>query len=64
MGYSDGCTFKMGVTICKRDIPFTEAARLLATGETLLLTDFVSKNGKRFKAKLVLKGGDVGFKFE
>jgi len=64
MGYSDGCTFKMGVNICKRDIPFTEAARLLATGETLLLTDFVSKNGKRFKAKLVLKGGDVGFKFE
>ncbi len=64
MGYSDGCTFKMGVTICKRDIPITEAARLLATGETLLLTDFVSKNGKRFKAKLVLKGGDVGFKFD
>ena len=64
MGYSDGCTFKMGVNICKRDIPITEAARLLATGETLLLTDFVSKTGKRFKAKLVLKGGDVGFKFD
>ena len=64
MGYSDGCTFKMGVNICKRDIPIAEAARLLATGETLLLTDFVSKTGKRFKAKLVLKGGDVGFKFD
>ena len=64
MGYSDGCTFKMGVNICKRDIPITEAARLLATGETLLLTDFVSKTGKRFKAKLVLKNGDVGFKFD
>ena len=64
MGYSDGCTFKMGVNICKRDIPITEAARLLATGETALLTDFVSKTGKRFKAKLVLKNGDVGFKFD
>ena len=64
MGYSDGCTFKMGVTICKRDIPISEAARLLATGETALLTDFISKNGKRFKAKLELKGTDVAFKFE
>ena len=64
MGYTDGCAFKMGVNICKRDIPISEVARLLATGETLLLTDFVSKNGKRFKAKLVLKNGEVGFKFD
>ena len=63
MGYSDGCGFKMGVNICRRDIPISEAARLLATGETALLTDFVSKNGKRFKAKLVLKDGEVTFKF-
>ena len=54
----------MGVTICKRDIPISEAARLLATGETAILTDFVSKNGKRFKGKLVLKDGEVSFKFE
>ena len=64
MGYSDGCNFKMGVSICRRDIPITEAARLLATGETATLTDFVSKNGKRFKAKLVLKNGEVGFRFD
>ena len=64
MGYSDGCTFKMGVTICKRDIPISEVSRLLATGETALLTDFISKNGKRFKAKLVIKDGDVTFKFD
>ena len=63
MGYSDGCAFKMGVTICRRDIPISEVSRLLATGETALLTDFVSKNGKRFKAKLVLKDGEVTFKF-
>ena len=64
MGYSDGCNFKMGVNICRRDIPIAEAARLLATGSTALLTDFVSKNGKRFKAKLVLKDGEVTFSFD
>lgn len=64
MGYTDGCAFKMGVSICKRDIPISEVSRLLATGETGLLTDFVSKNGKRFKAKLVLKNGEVSFKFD
>lgn len=64
MGYSDGCTFKMGVNICRRDIPISEAARLLATGSTALLTDFVSKNGKRFKAKLVLKDKEVTFSFD
>ena len=64
MGYYDGCNFKMGVSICRRDIPISEAARLLATGSTALLTDFVSKNGKRFKAKLVLKDGEVTFSFD
>ena len=64
MGYSDGCNFKVGVNICKRDIPISEVARLLATGETALLTDFISKNGKRFKAKLVYKDGEVVFKFD
>ena len=64
MGYSDGCEFKMGVNICKRDIPISEVSRLLATKETGLLTDFISKNGKRFKAKLVLKDGEVTFKFD
>ena len=64
MGYSDGCNFKMGVSICRRDIPIFEASRLLATGETATLTDFISKTGKRFKAKLVLKDGEVTFKFD
>ena len=64
MGYSEGCGFKMGVSICRRDVPISEAARLLATGKTALLTDFVSKNGKRFKAKLVLKDGEVVFSFD
>ena len=64
MGYADGCTFKMGVRICRRDVPISEVARLLATGKTATLTDFVSKNGKRFKAKLVFKDGEVVFSFD
>ena len=64
MGYSDGCTFKMGITMCKRDIPISEVSRLLATGSTALLSDFVSKNGKRFKAKLTLENGTVVYKFD
>jgi hypothetical protein len=64
MGYSEGCTFKMGVNICHRDIPISEAARLLATGETAILTGFVSKTGRLFKGKLTIKDKEVVFKFD
>ncbi len=63
MGYAEGCTFKLGVNICRRDIPISEVTRLLSTGQTGMITDFISKNGKRFKAKLVLKDGAVVFDF-
>ncbi len=63
MGYTEGCKFKVGISICRRDIPISEVSRLLETGETGLITDFVSKNGKRFKAKLVLKEGVATFSF-
>jgi DNA topoisomerase-3 len=39
--------------------------KLLATGRTDLLTQFVSKKGRRFKAYLVKTAeGKVGFEFE
>ncbi len=63
MGYNDGCKFKMGINICKRDIPISEVRRLLATGETAKLNRFISKKGKFFEAKLVLKDGEVVFDF-
>ncbi len=63
MGYSDGCEFKMGISICKRDIPITEVRRLLAEGATAKLGGFISKRGKLFSAKLVLKDGEVVFDF-
>ena len=63
MGYSEGCKFKMGVTICQRDIPINEVRRLLATGSTAKLSGFISKKGKLFSGKLVLKDGEVSFGF-
>ncbi len=64
MGFADGCEFKMGVNICKRDIPINEARRLLATGSTARLSGFISKKGKLFGGRLVLKDGAVSFSFD
>ncbi len=62
-GFKNGCEFKMGVKICRRDIPKDEAVRLLSTGSTARIRGFVSKTGKRFDARLVLKDGSVAFDF-
>ena len=64
MGYNDGCSFKMGVSICQRDIPISEVRRLLATGKTAKLSGFVSKKGKYFSGGLVLDKGEVKFTFD
>ena len=64
MGYADGCQFRIGLNICRRDIPIAEVQRLLATGSTAKLDGFISKNGKRFAAKLVVKDGAAVFSFE
>ena len=63
MGFEDGCTFRVGVNICKRDIPISEVRRLLAEGATDTMTSFISKNGKYFKARLILKDGNAVFDF-
>jgi hypothetical protein len=63
MGYGDGCKFKMSISICKREIPISEARRLIATGSTEKLNRFISKKGKFFEARLVLKDGEVAFDF-
>ena len=64
IGYADGCNFTMGVNICRRDIPITEARRLLAEGRTAKLLGFVSRKGKRFGARLEIKEGEVVFAFD
>ncbi len=64
MGYKEGCDFRIGLTICKKTIPILEIKRLLATGESAKLSGFVSKNGKLFSGKLVLKDNTVVFSFD
>ena len=63
MGYGTGCEFRVGITICKKTIPKTEVMRLLATGSTAKMRGFISKTGKSFEAKLVLKDGAAVFDF-
>ena len=63
MGFEEGCSFRVGVNICKRDIPISEVRRLLAEGATETMTSFISKNGKYFKARLILKDGNAVFDF-
>jgi DNA topoisomerase-3 len=60
------CGFRMGKTILQQPIAAEQVRKLLETGKTDLLTDFVSNKTKRkFSAKLVLdKSGKVGFEFE
>ena len=61
--FDDGCKLRLGVNICKRDIPIDEVRRLLTEGSTGVITSFISKNGRYFKARLVLKDGNVVFDF-
>ena len=63
MGYKEGCDFRIGLTICKKTIPIIEIKRLLATGESIKMSGFISKNGKMFSGKLVLKDKKVEFSF-
>ena len=63
MGFEDGCKFRVGVNICRRDIPISEVRRLLAEGATAPINSFISKNGKYFTARLVLKDGNAVFDF-
>ena len=64
MGYKDGCGFRIGLSICKKTVPIGELRRLLATGSTEKLRGFISKTGKPFEGRLVIKDGAVVFKFD
>ena len=64
MGYNDGCTFRVGINICKKTIPISEIRRLLAEGRTSKISGFISKNGKRFEGRLVIKDGSAVFNFD
>ena len=61
------CDFKSGKIILQQPVERDEMTRLLATGKTALLENFVSnKTRRKFKAFLAWDGkeGKVGFEFE
>src|SRR5438876_11280018 len=57
------CKFKLTKTILGLDIPKEQAQKLLTTGKTDLLDNFISKRGRPFSAYLKLEDGKVGFEF-
>ncbi len=63
LGFEKGCDFRVGINICKKSIPIAEVRRLLSEGSTAKLQGFISKNGKPFDGRLVLKDGAAVFDF-
>ena len=64
VGASRRCDFRSGRVILQQPVEPEQMRKLLATGRTDLLTGFVSRRGRRFKAFLVrTPAGKVGFEF-
>ena len=59
----NGCAFTIWMNICSKTISTTVCRQLLEKGETEKLSGFISKNGKPFSAKLVLKDGKATMEF-
>jgi len=65
VGAARSCDFRSGKMILQQTVERAQMQKLLETGRTDLLTAFVSKKGRRFKAFLVkTPEGRVGFEFE
>jgi DNA topoisomerase-3 len=65
VGPGKSCDFRSGRMILQQPIEREQMKKLLATGRTDLLTDFVSKKGRKFKAFLVKNpDGKIGFEFQ
>ncbi|MGH8640455.1 MAG: DNA topoisomerase III [Burkholderiales bacterium] len=65
VGADRSCDFRSGKMILQQSVEREQMQKLLATGRTDLLTRFISKRGRPFKAYLAkTKEGRVGFEFE
>ncbi|MCX6993476.1 MAG: DNA topoisomerase III [Kiritimatiellaeota bacterium] len=63
VGAKRTCTFRCGTVILKQIVDKTQLVKLLTTGKTDLLTRFISRKGRPFRAYLVVRDGQVGFEF-
>jgi DNA topoisomerase-3 len=65
VGPARSCDFRSGKMILQQHVERAQMQKLLATGRSDLLTQFVSRKGRRFKAYLAKTAeGRVGFEFE
>jgi DNA topoisomerase-3 len=65
VGQGKTCDFRSGRMILQQPIEREQMQKLLATGRTDLLTNFVSKKNRKFKAFLVKQpDGKIGFEFQ
>jgi DNA topoisomerase-3 len=65
LGPQRTCDFRSGRMILQQPIERDQMKKLLETGRTDLLTGFVSKKGRKFKAFLVKQpDGKIGFEFQ
>ncbi len=60
----EGCSFRIGLRICRRAISPQEVKQIIDTGRTEVLEGFISKNNRRFPCALVLRDGKVVFDME
>jgi DNA topoisomerase-3 len=65
VGKERSCDFRSGRMILQQPVERAQMQKLLATGRTDLLVNFVSRKGRKFKAFLVkTPEGKVGFEFQ
>ena len=61
---TSACKFRMGKSLCQKEVPQEQVVKLIETGKTDLIPRFISKKGRPFSAFLKLENGKVGFEFE
>jgi len=65
VGAERSCDFRTGKIILQQPVEHEQILKLLASGRTDLLSRFISKKGRPFKAFLVkTPGGKIGFEFQ
>jgi DNA topoisomerase-3 len=65
VGKERSCDFRSGRMILQQPVEREQMQKLLATGRTDLLVNFVSRKGRKFKAFLVKQpDGKIGFEFQ
>ena len=61
---TSACKFRMGKSLCQKEVPQDQVVKLIENGKTDLIPRFISKKGRPFSAFLKLENGKVGFEFE